>query len=267
MQKKVNISFSNFLNYGITPELSVIQSQKILTFNLFVIIALPLQILFAFYYLFFGDALIAVGNFIQMAIFLFGYFTIDWPKGMAIRKWIIFLSSILTIYCGIVNNNGNEMMLLPLIIFALIIYDTTIFFIIHTLISLFAILFIRVQLLHLYSYLQNINFSISIIYLTTVLVVLKNIYLARQNLLGKKIESVQKQNKALKEIAWIQSHVVRAPIARMMSAISALGLKKNKMETDDIFNIVNNSAKELDVIVKDIVQKAHENHLDDDFVI
>jgi putative two-component system response regulator len=40
--------------------------------------------------------------------------------------------------------------------------------------------------------------------------------------LEEKIAAIQEQNKTLKEISWIQSHVVRAPLVRMMSAASLL---------------------------------------------
>jgi hypothetical protein len=51
------------------------------------------------------------------------------------------------------------------------------------------------------------------------------------------------QNKALREISWIQSHVVRAPLARMMGAISLL-------------EIVITSANEIDKTVRDISAKS-----------
>jgi hypothetical protein len=51
------------------------------------------------------------------------------------------------------------------------------------------------------------------------------------------------QNKALREISWIQSHVVRAPLVRMMGAISLL-------------EIVITSANEIDKTVRDISAKS-----------
>lgn len=262
-----------FLKYGTTNELTYIQSQKIITFNLFVLIGIPLQISFALYFLFHGDIQVSLGNFLQLGIFILGYLSINWPNGLLIRKMVVFISSILTIYCSIVNNNGNEIMLLPLIICALITYDSIVFFIIHTLLSLFAIIYIHIAILHSDTMInllsiQHVNFSASMLYLISVLAILKFIFITRQNLLDKKIESVQKQNKALKEIAWIQSHVVRAPMARMMAAASLINLTDgNKIDTKTILTIVQNSANELDTIIKDITAKANENNLEEDFII
>ena len=73
------------------------------------------------------------------------------------------------------------------------------------------------------------------------------------------IRSIEEQNKKLLDIAWIQSHVVRAPLARMMG-ISKLIYDKN---TDDslrkeLLDHLDTSASELDDIIKDIVRKTNE---------
>jgi two-component system sensor histidine kinase/response regulator len=73
-------------------------------------------------------------------------------------------------------------------------------------------------------------------------------------------ESITKQNKLLKEIAWIQSHLVRAPLARIMG-LSTLLLDEDEdvinSNKNQIINYIVDSANELDVIIKDIVDKAH----------
>lgn len=72
------------------------------------------------------------------------------------------------------------------------------------------------------------------------------------------VKAIIKQNKSLKEIAWVQSHVVRAPLARMMGLIDVV--KSNNEEflnnKDFIIDQLLSSAKELDVIIKDISKKA-----------
>ncbi|QWX83963.1 PAS domain S-box protein [Cellulophaga sp. HaHaR_3_176] len=72
------------------------------------------------------------------------------------------------------------------------------------------------------------------------------------------VKAIINQNKSLKEIAWIQSHVVRAPLARMMGLIDVI--KSNKEESinnkDFIIDKLLSSAEELDVIIKDISKKA-----------
>ena len=68
------------------------------------------------------------------------------------------------------------------------------------------------------------------------------------------LQEISKQNKLLKEIAWEQSHVVRAPLARMMGLINLVD--SNISESHDLPGIlkhINESAKELDNIIKRIV--------------
>ena len=71
------------------------------------------------------------------------------------------------------------------------------------------------------------------------------------------VEAIEKQNAKLKEIAWIQSHVVRAPLARMMSLIDII--KNYGLEDEDsekLLSYLLSSAIELDDIVKDISKKS-----------
>lgn len=75
--------------------------------------------------------------------------------------------------------------------------------------------------------------------------------------LEKNIAAVELQNKALREISWIQSHVVRAPLARMMGAISLLEIKDDAGVTqDEIMDIVVTSANEIDKTVREISAKS-----------
>ncbi|WP_340152938.1 response regulator [uncultured Marivirga sp.] len=73
------------------------------------------------------------------------------------------------------------------------------------------------------------------------------------------IEAVEKQNEILKDIAWTQSHVVRAPLARLMGLVNAM---KNERITDSdkeiFYNHILKSAEELDEIVKSVVSKSQE---------
>jgi DNA-binding response OmpR family regulator len=75
--------------------------------------------------------------------------------------------------------------------------------------------------------------------------------------LEKNIAAIESQNKALREISWIQSHVVRAPLARMMGAISLLDIKDEAGVTqEEIMEIVVNSANEIDNTVREISAKS-----------
>ncbi|MDP3928386.1 MAG: response regulator [Bacteroidota bacterium] len=77
----------------------------------------------------------------------------------------------------------------------------------------------------------------------------------------KSNESIQKQNEELKNIAWIQSHVVRAPLARLMGLVELLSLGESSedLSTEDILEHISKSALELDDIIKDITLKAYQS--------
>ena len=73
----------------------------------------------------------------------------------------------------------------------------------------------------------------------------------------KYLNDIEEQNKKLREIAWIQSHVVRAPLARMMGLVNVL--REIEMDPDEFEKWVgffNTTADELDAIVHDISVKA-----------
>ena len=75
--------------------------------------------------------------------------------------------------------------------------------------------------------------------------------------LEKNLAAIEMQNKALREISWIQSHVVRAPLARMMGAIALLDIKDDAGVTqEEIMEIVVNSAQEIDKTVREISTKS-----------
>ncbi len=77
----------------------------------------------------------------------------------------------------------------------------------------------------------------------------------------KYIQAIEKQNEKLREIAWTQSHVVRAPIARMMGLIDILQNHQTKeMNQEELLDYIASSAKELDTILKEIVKKAEQVH-------
>lgn len=70
------------------------------------------------------------------------------------------------------------------------------------------------------------------------------------------IEAIEKQNKKLQEIAWIQSHVVRAPLAKIIGLIDLIqNHDPSDTEKDDLFKHIINSANELDALIKETVNK------------
>lgn len=71
-------------------------------------------------------------------------------------------------------------------------------------------------------------------------------------------QAILSQNDILKSIAWTQSHVVRAPLARLMTAIQLWENPKTTEEVRRQLNpIITSSAKELDNIIKEISDKTH----------
>lgn len=77
------------------------------------------------------------------------------------------------------------------------------------------------------------------------------------------LKALEIQNKKLREIAWTQSHVVRAPLARIMGLINTI---KDNLELDDeniaMLGHLLSSAVELDDIVREIPKKAEEARME-----
>lgn len=73
------------------------------------------------------------------------------------------------------------------------------------------------------------------------------------------IQSIQQQNKKLKDIAWIQSHLVRAPLSRIMGLINLLSdLDIDNLDQRQILKMIRDSSHELDEIIRNIVDKTND---------
>jgi PAS domain S-box-containing protein len=77
------------------------------------------------------------------------------------------------------------------------------------------------------------------------------------------MEAVKEQNRQLKEIAWVQSHVVRAPLARIMGLVNMLELENEEVPLDekelkDVLRHLSDSAHELDRVIQKIVRKSEQ---------
>jgi len=69
-------------------------------------------------------------------------------------------------------------------------------------------------------------------------------------------EVLEKQNETLKEISWMQSHVIRAPLARIIGLIPLINdVKENRIEREKMLNYLVTSANELDDVIRDITDK------------
>ena len=79
------------------------------------------------------------------------------------------------------------------------------------------------------------------------------------------IKTIEDQNKKLQEIAWMQSHLVRAPLARIMGITDLIQNHtiENETELNDLLQHLLNSANELDTIIKDVSDKTFETKTKD----
>lgn len=73
--------------------------------------------------------------------------------------------------------------------------------------------------------------------------------------------SLQEQNTILQEISWMQSHVIRAPLARFMAIINLLKEygAADQQELAYFLQVSIDSANELDQIIRDITNKSYES--------
>ena len=71
------------------------------------------------------------------------------------------------------------------------------------------------------------------------------------------IFEIEEKNERLQEIAWIQSHVVRAPLARLMGLVYAINESPHDEQyKNKFYQLILKSADELDDIIRDIADKA-----------
>ena len=74
----------------------------------------------------------------------------------------------------------------------------------------------------------------------------------------KQLEAIKAQNQALRDISWMQSHIIRAPLARIMGLIPMLNNEPGlDPEMQEIFSYILISANELDDVITHITDKAN----------
>lgn len=79
--------------------------------------------------------------------------------------------------------------------------------------------------------------------------------------LTKNLNEIENQNKKLKEIAWIQSHKVRAPLARILGLLYVYKITEEERERERLIENVEKSAFELDDVIHEITRQS-ENHIE-----
>ncbi|MFC3362074.1 PAS domain S-box protein [Pedobacter fastidiosus] len=71
--------------------------------------------------------------------------------------------------------------------------------------------------------------------------------------------AIETRNERLREVAWIQSHKVRAPLARLMGLVNMITEKqRSEPEVKRILNYICSSADELDQVIREIVIRSEE---------
>ncbi|MFC7523961.1 PAS domain-containing protein [Parapedobacter sp. GCM10030251] len=76
------------------------------------------------------------------------------------------------------------------------------------------------------------------------------------------VKAIEAQNSKLQEIAWMQSHVVRAPVARIMGLVDVIQrFPKSAVDHDELLDAINRAATELDDIIHTITEKAEQIHI------
>lgn len=71
----------------------------------------------------------------------------------------------------------------------------------------------------------------------------------------QQLEQIKRQNTNLREIAWMQSHVIRAPLSKIMGLIYLSELNSEADSKDDIFSMISDAADELDEVIHEITHK------------
>ena len=73
----------------------------------------------------------------------------------------------------------------------------------------------------------------------------------------KHLEAIELQNKKLREISWMQSHIIRAPLSRIMGLIELInGTNPDPKEVTEILEYIGLSAHELDEVIRLITENA-----------
>ncbi|HEY9194701.1 MAG TPA: PAS domain-containing protein, partial [Mucilaginibacter sp.] len=72
----------------------------------------------------------------------------------------------------------------------------------------------------------------------------------------KHIENIEQQHRQLQELAWMQSHVIRAPVARILGLAEVMKFgEEGGITQEDLLHHLFESVRELDVIIRDISSK------------
>ncbi len=82
---------------------------------------------------------------------------------------------------------------------------------------------------------------------------------ASEELLKRHANELERYNESLRSIAWTQSHVVRAPLSRILSLIDLIELERGEQQSvEELLGHLKTATEEMDEIVKKIIREANE---------
>ncbi|WP_316753446.1 PAS domain S-box protein [Pedobacter gandavensis] len=71
------------------------------------------------------------------------------------------------------------------------------------------------------------------------------------------LKAIESQNRQLREIAWIQSHEIRAPLSRVMGLVALLEAYSSDPVLKDYITHLKSSSEELDEVIRAIMKNAY----------
>jgi len=77
------------------------------------------------------------------------------------------------------------------------------------------------------------------------------------------MSTIESQNQNLKDIAWMQSHVMRAPVARVLGLVDLLKEENHNLDPNiaEILHFIEESTGEMDSVIKEITAKTDRSGL------
>ena len=74
----------------------------------------------------------------------------------------------------------------------------------------------------------------------------------------KNVEAIREQNRKLRDIAWVQSHEVRGPLARIKGLVNLLSINAHSESDTELIGYLRVSSNEMDDVLRKIMTKAEE---------
>jgi PAS domain S-box-containing protein len=75
------------------------------------------------------------------------------------------------------------------------------------------------------------------------------------------VQTIEAQNIKLREISWTQSHMVRAPLARIMGLNSLIRVSTDLQEQKELLSFLEQSCTDLDAVVRKIVKDSEDQKI------